>query len=615
MLAPKVTKPRIRAVVGSMRSRALQRASAARRPGSNLSETAFLLQRTIGNQATLRYLTSRHSNSMPTGEDPSRTSSHPLRAPSQSHGADAPRPAGVGGAPDIVDRVLRSPGRPLTRAERDFMEQRLGSDLGAVRLHTDDKAAAAAASVSAAAFTVGEHVVFAKDALAPQQPDGRRLLAHELAHTIQQRGAAPEVKAFGANDSRAELEARSAADAAVDGRPGRYVPTAPARCQGILQRQPAPPLARGFELTQNPGLPPFGKRFDEILAKPTISSTDADTALSMYANLDAAMRQAKLSTHYPTGKVTQLLGALTPAAAQRHRAELQDLLRKVEEEETLKSSGRSETQLSEIQGKWLQAKAPTPEAARAQVAALAVPPPAATTKWSAMTPAERAKWEADGNAAVATMVSYAAANYPELKLKAAEFRLAFEDVEKAGSTVMAFSESGGSGPRLVVGYTFVTTTNINPAYMIEVVVHELRGHPEFESMDKSYQFSLYQKSHPYQPSYKTPAAGSQEARNEILSYGYFETEIFSVMRGLPYAHTVSSADAAKGAHVLSAPKDVIAYHVKQIVDAWQPDVGAALLRGLYMRFLLDPRIASAALDAFRDAVKLHAAAKAAYILK
>jgi hypothetical protein len=78
--------------------------------------------------------------------------------------------------------------------------------------------------------------------------------------------------------------------------------------------------------------------------------------------------------------------------------------------------------------------------------------------------------------------------------------------------------------------------------MIEVAVHELRGHPEFESMSESYQFELYKKSHPYQASCKAPAPGSEEARDELLSYGYFETEIYSVMRGLPYAHAVSGAD-------------------------------------------------------------------------
>jgi outer membrane protein OmpA-like peptidoglycan-associated protein len=89
-------------------------------------------------------------------------------------------------APPIVHEALRSPGRPLDSKERAFFEPRFGHDFGAVRVHTDARAAASAQAVDALAYTVGREIVFGPGKFQPHDADGRRLLAHELAHTIQQ---------------------------------------------------------------------------------------------------------------------------------------------------------------------------------------------------------------------------------------------------------------------------------------------------------------------------------------------------------------------------------------------------------------------------------------------
>jgi hypothetical protein len=98
------------------------------------------------------------------------------------------RAGGPGQAPPIVHEVLASPGRPLDRGSRSFFEQRLGRDLGRVRVHTDDRSAESAAAVDARAYTVGEQIVFGRGEYAPATGEGQRLLAHELAHTLQQGG-------------------------------------------------------------------------------------------------------------------------------------------------------------------------------------------------------------------------------------------------------------------------------------------------------------------------------------------------------------------------------------------------------------------------------------------
>jgi hypothetical protein len=92
--------------------------------------------------------------------------------------------------PPIVGEVLRTSGQPLDAGTRARMESRLGVDLGRVRIHADAQAARSAEAVEALAYTVGDDVVFAAGAYSPRTPDGQRLLAHELAHVVQQGGGA-----------------------------------------------------------------------------------------------------------------------------------------------------------------------------------------------------------------------------------------------------------------------------------------------------------------------------------------------------------------------------------------------------------------------------------------
>ena len=94
--------------------------------------------------------------------------------------------AGPGTAPPVVHEVLNSPGRPLDNATRGFMEPRLGSDFSGVRIHTDSRAAESARSVNALAYTVGRDIVFSPGQYSPESAAGKRLLAHELTHVVQQ---------------------------------------------------------------------------------------------------------------------------------------------------------------------------------------------------------------------------------------------------------------------------------------------------------------------------------------------------------------------------------------------------------------------------------------------
>ncbi len=95
-------------------------------------------------------------------------------------------PALVNDVPSIVHEVLSSSGQPLDAQTCAFMESGFDHDFSQVRVHTDEQAAKSAEEVHARAYTVGEDIVFGAGHYAPATAAGRKLLAHELTHTIQQ---------------------------------------------------------------------------------------------------------------------------------------------------------------------------------------------------------------------------------------------------------------------------------------------------------------------------------------------------------------------------------------------------------------------------------------------
>ena len=92
-------------------------------------------------------------------------------------------------APASVDRVLASSGRPLDPALQHDMGQRFGHDFSRVRVHSGADAEQSTREVNAHAYTVGHNIVFGAGQFAPGTHEGRRLIAHELTHVVQQSGA------------------------------------------------------------------------------------------------------------------------------------------------------------------------------------------------------------------------------------------------------------------------------------------------------------------------------------------------------------------------------------------------------------------------------------------
>lgn len=119
--------------------------------------------------------------------------------------------AAPSGVPAVVGRAVGSAGQPLEAAAREQAEARFGHDFSRVRVHDDLEAADSAAAVKANAYTVGHHIAFAAGRYRPKSDAGFRLLAHELAHVVQNHN--------GGESNSAESRAERAAEHATRGRP------------------------------------------------------------------------------------------------------------------------------------------------------------------------------------------------------------------------------------------------------------------------------------------------------------------------------------------------------------------------------------------------------------
>jgi Domain of unknown function (DUF4157) len=122
---------------------------------------------------------------VPDEEDEDETKKSLMRKPRSEPGAYGA--TDTSSVPPIVHDVLNGGGgQPLDATTRAFMEPRFGHDFSQVRVHTDGRAAESARAVNALAYTVGRDVVFGMGQYVPGTSVGRRLLAHELTHVVQQ---------------------------------------------------------------------------------------------------------------------------------------------------------------------------------------------------------------------------------------------------------------------------------------------------------------------------------------------------------------------------------------------------------------------------------------------
>ncbi len=172
----------------------------------------------------------------------------------------------------VPSRIIEAPrtsGNPLNSETRHFMEQRFAHDFSKVRVHTDEQSQRSASTLNARAFTIGNNIVFGSGEYIPGTERGKSLIAHELAHVIQQHSVPVSVqkklKISSPTDS-AEQAADAAAHMAMDSS-NLYSSTA-LQIRDQLRAIPSPQLTvqravktwggefdtDKYELTKNPGM-------------------------------------------------------------------------------------------------------------------------------------------------------------------------------------------------------------------------------------------------------------------------------------------------------------------------------------------------------------------------
>ena len=510
-----------------------------------------------------------------------------------SGGGAATADAGV--APASVETVLSGVGQPLAAPVRGDMERRFGHDFSTVRIHAGPEAARSADMVAAQAYTVGRDIVFGPGRYAPETRSGRRLIAHELAHVLQQHGGAAVA-------------------------PGSR----------RLRRSPFDTAARVAQFSYLMGL---------VMARGAAASADATAAMAVYKTMPAGERGMVFSSFFAVGGITALMQSLPKKeAADNYVDEVREILRWVEEGTTRAAAGQTDDQMADQQAKFQIAEAnkqaaadaaakapkntpaPKPTAAEVEAArksrvessSIAAP---ATVTWDTMDAATKASWTTRADKAANSVVAHATATFPELKLVKADLLADFPAIEKRGVGVLAFAGGPASAPVAVFGYEFVRAAEADPAYVLGVVVHELLGHKEYGAYGSEYHLKLYDLAQTKIPGYTQPAAGTKERNSEIDAYAYQETEIYALLRSMSYSKDIAPKHAGLGL-VGYKPADWAKSRIGTMKTQWEPRLAVAMAQGLYQRLLLDPRISGPAINAFRDGVRIYfTALEAKEILK
>ena len=229
-------------------------------------------------------------------------------------GGGAPRVqarAVAGAAPQVTAELPRqmqaaaNEGRALPTSQRTFYEDRLGYDFGAVRIHAGPAAAAAASSVQAQAFAHGSDVYFGDNFYQPDSPSGQRLIAHELAHTVQQR---PNVIARRALDGPTESAEPAASDGTTS--PRQSVTPASADVAPALTGDSdggVPAAAPAMAAVGGPSLPPAA-------ASPTTTAAARMQMLVRSSAADATQSAAETSEASEEGSGAQARAGAVAAA-------------------------------------------------------------------------------------------------------------------------------------------------------------------------------------------------------------------------------------------------------------------------------------------------------------
>jgi hypothetical protein len=559
-----------------------------------------------------------------TGQPPADiAAAEPAAAQASAPVADTPPVAAAMGA-----------AQPLDQAAAQRIGDAYGASFADVRVHTGPEAARFADAQGATAVTIGKDIAFGAGAYEPGTSHGDALLAHELAHVQQQGGEARAMPRRVAEDPAAESDADHAAVGAmrrVHGGASAVAERARAQLSTGLALQrcskkatPAAavltPVERGLD-----GQTPFTQAL-------------AEQAMTSYGGLSAADRAAWITRWSPRGHISDMTHALAradTAVGGRFENTLRDILQRTQRSAAL-DQAHSEGLADEAAMAQAQASEMITRNTAAAAAALpAGAPPPTTAQVSAqqqgqvsqtsiapqtrtLTPAREATLTTAASAAVTSFVTWVTGAHPELHITAAHFRVAVREIWDRGDGIIAFADQGGA-PRCVVGESFTQAATANPAYALPTVVHELWGHNEYGPYGQpgtEQGLEIYDRAAALMPGYVRPADGTADRTSEIDAYAYQETEMYSLMREVEFYTPNAPADRAALDSINYDPAPTISTRIGLIKTQFEARVARSIVRGLYQRYRMDPRLVPAAIAAFTAGVRANfSAPEATQILR
>ena len=509
--------------------------------------------------------------------------------------------------PGVHDAAARGvSGAPTQLPFHDRIQQLFGHhDVGGIGAHVGGPAAEATHAMGATAYATGNQVAFGA------APD-LHTAAHEAAHVVQQRGGVQLAGGVGQSGDRYEQHADAVADAVVAGRSAQALldPFAHGTPSAGVQRNPAPP-ATPVERALDGQIP-----FTQALA---------EQAMTEYGALSTADRAMWVTRWAPRGKLSDMTHALARADVAiggRFENTLRDLLQRSQRagasdqarlEGLVDDHAVAQAQANEMIARNTAAAAaarpvgaPPPSTAdvaaqqEAQVSQTSIAPQTRT-----LTPAREARLTREATAAVTRFVTWVTRTHPELHITAAHFRVAVREVWDRGDGIIAFADQGGA-PRCVIGESFTQAATANPAYALPTVVHELWGHNEYGPYAQpgtEQGLEIYDRAAALMPGYTQPADGTDARTSEIDAYAYQETEMYSLMREVEYYTPNAPRDRARLDSINYDPAPTISTRIGLIKTQFEPRVARSIVRGLYQRYRMDPRLVPAAIAAFVAGVR------------
>ena len=234
-----------------------------------------------------------------------------------------------GARPDNPSATLQQLGKgeSLSGEPRSRMEAAFGWNFGHVRVHKGDRAASAASGMNARAFTLGEHVAFGTGEYRPGTPEGDALLAHELAHVVQQSSSGPssqiQHKRIGSEDGLERDADSSAVSAVVSLWTGRRLSSLPARA--------LPRLKSGLRLQRCSDSPKRYEWQDKKLKKMVDDEVYGPAQIRTYVDSLAGANHDRAMNDLQRGRLDYVAFSKTLDSDSSAASDLKDVIQKIDD--------------------------------------------------------------------------------------------------------------------------------------------------------------------------------------------------------------------------------------------------------------------------------------------